>query len=319
MSIFIRRSLWVEVFFVTFQRLITLFLLLVSGYFLRKKEIIDDETTSKLSSMLMKFIIPVLVVNSLNIEYSQELFLKGIKFFLGMIGVHFAALVIGFLTAKILRIRNDVKGVWLYICMFSNGTFMGFPVISYIFGEQSLFYGSMALVAFNLVSYSLGAEIIARCCSKQKEKSSIKTLLFTPSNIAFLIGICFFLLPVSIPLAIKDAMELISSITTPLSMIVVGSMLTKNSIKGLFADWTSYACLILRLAILPLFNIVFLKWIGFDSYMAGVAVMLTAMPGSAMAPIMAQQYGGDSVWASRVIFLTTLGCIITVPLINIVL
>ena len=308
-----------EVFFVTFQRLVTLFLLLVSGCFIRKRGILDKETTTKLSGMVMRFIVPILVINSLNIEFSKELMIKGVLFFFGMIFIHFAALLIGYLTAKLLKIRADVFGVWLYICMFSNGTFMGFPVIAYVFGQESLFYGSMALVAFNLVSYSLGAELIARCSNQQKQKSSIKTLLFTPSNIAFFIGVILFLLPVSLPAPITDAMDLISSVTTPLSMIVVGSMLTENTIKGLFNDWTAYACFIMRLGILPLFNILLLNLIGFDSYMAGIAVLLTAMPGSAMAPIMAQQYGGDSAWASRVIFLTTVGCIFTVPLINILL
>lgn len=308
-----------EVFFVTFQRLITLFLLLLSGLAMRKLDIIDETTTTKISGMITKFIVPVLVINALNIEFSKELLIQGIIFFFGMIAIHFFALIVSFIVVKLLKIKSNIGGVWLYICMFSNGTFMGFPIISYVFGEESLFFGSVALVVFNLFSYSLGAEIIARFGAMKKKQTSLRTLLLTPSNIAFLIGVVLFLLPINLPIPIEEAMSIISGMTTPLAMIVIGSHLTKNSLKDIFSDWTSYVCLSMRLIILPILNILLLKLIGFNDYMAGIAVLITAMPGSAMASVMAEEYGGDAIWASRVIFLTTLGCIVTVPLINMIL
>lgn len=305
-----------NVFFVTFQRLITLFILMLSGYFMRKMKIIDEETTSKISGMIIKFIVPVLIINSLNIEYSSELMKNGIKFFFAMIFIHIFALFISYIVIKILNIKKTIAGIWIYMCMFSNGTFMGFPVLSYVFGEEALFFGSVAFIVFNLVSFSLGVEIIAIMSDKKRKDTSLKSLIITPSNIAFLIGLILFITPLSFPSPIIDAMDIIADLTTPLSMIVIGSHIVKNSILDLFSDWTAYVCFFMRLIILPILNLILFKFIGFNYYMAGVAVLITAMPASAMAPSIAEEYGGDAVWASKVVFLTTLGCIITVPIIN---
>ncbi len=306
-----------NVFFVTFQRLITLFVLMLSGYFMRRMKIIDEETTSKISGMIIKFIVPILIINSLNIEYSNELMVNGIKFFFAMILIHIFALIISYIVVKILNIKKTIAGIWIYICMFSNGTFMGFPVLSYVFGEEALFFGSVAFIVFNLVSFSLGVEIIARISDKKRNDTSLKSLIITPSNIAFLIGVILFITPLNFPTPIIDAMDIIADLTTPLAMIVIGSHLVKNTFTDLFSDWTAYICFFMRLIILPLLNLILFRIIGFNSYMSGIAVLITAMPASAMAPAMAEEYGGDTVWASRVVFLTTLGCIITVPIINI--
>lgn len=51
-------------------------------------------------------------------------------------------------------------GIWVFSCMFANIGFMGVPVISMIFGGNSVFYCAFATAAFNLASYTLGIWII---------------------------------------------------------------------------------------------------------------------------------------------------------------
>jgi predicted permease len=58
-----------------------------------------------------------------------------------------------------------------------------------------------------------------------------------------------------------------------------------------------------------------LSTLGFEGLLLQVPVVLSAMPASANSAIVASRYGNDYRLASKLIFVTTLLCIITIPFI----
>ena len=103
-------------------------------------------------------------------------------------------------------------------------------------------------------------------------------------------------------------------IIADLAMLYVGTILTKSSIKDVFSDWRTYACSFVRLVLIPLLVLMIARPLIHDPMIYGVLVIGHAMPVAGFCAIFAGEYGNDVVLASKFIFITTLLCIITIPI-----
>lgn len=151
-----------EVFITAVNKLIIIFLLVLIGCFAKKKDIIDDCFIDKFSGFLTKIVVPCFIISSMQLSYTPELLQKGIVVFVTCMIMHIWGMLVGFGTGKLFRVPHMNLGIWVFSCMFANIGFMGVPVISMIFGGNSVFYCAFATAAFNLASYTLGIWIIGR-------------------------------------------------------------------------------------------------------------------------------------------------------------
>ena len=55
-----------------FHQIIKMFLMMAAGYYFRKKGTINDDTTSRLSSILLMAATPCTLITSFNQEYSSQ-------------------------------------------------------------------------------------------------------------------------------------------------------------------------------------------------------------------------------------------------------
>ena len=77
-------------------------------------------------------------------------------------------------------------------------------------------------------------------------------------------------------------MDLVGAVTTPLSMIIVGVILSHVSFKKYMSDWTVYYSSLLKLIITPLALFMIFKILKIHSVLSNTMVLLTAMPTAAM-------------------------------------
>jgi len=66
-----------------FHQIIKMFLMMAAGYYFRKKGTINDDTTSRLSSILLMAATPCTLITSFNQEYSSQK-LAGLMIALGL-------------------------------------------------------------------------------------------------------------------------------------------------------------------------------------------------------------------------------------------
>ena len=102
---------------------------------------------------------------------------------------------------------------------------------------------------------------------------------------------------------------------TGLSMLVIGSILADADTRELFnKDTVSFS--ILRLILFPVITVL-LCWIfKVDPIVTGVCAILAGTPSSTMNTLFAEKYDGDSELAAKMTVITTIGCLITIPLIS---
>jgi predicted permease len=143
---------------------------------------------------------------------------------------------------------------------------------------------------------------------------SWKTFL-NPGIITTILGFILFYFSVTLPDPLYRSIKLAGDITSPLAMMVIGITLAQTRVAQILGRWRIYITCLLRLICLP-------ALVGFICHITGIRgplmillVILTAMPAGSTTFIMASVYDVATEEASSLVFLSTLLCMITVPLI----
>ena len=141
--------------------------------------------------------------------------------------------------------------------------------------------------------------------------------MIKPSIIAVYIGIILFTLKIKIPNVLLNTMDLVGGITTPLSMIIVGVILTKVDFKKYVSDWTIYYSSFMKLILIPILLFLIFKICNINSVLSNTMVLLTAMPTAATTSIIAESLNKEKEYATILVFISTLLSLATFPIIAI--
>ena len=118
-----------------------------------------------------------------------------------------------------------------------------------------------------------------------------------------------------IPGVFGKAIANLGSMTGPLSMILIGATLAHMDFRKLL-DPSVLLITALRLILFPLLFAVLLKFLHAEEMVMNICVILLAMPVASNTAAMAERYGGDHVFASACVSVSTLLSVITVPFIT---
>lgn len=298
------------------NQMLSLFCIGVIGYIMYKVKILDDTSTVRFTKLILSITLPAQILTSFMnsrgvISNKTVFYVFGVTLLCylmpGLLGAAFV-----FVT----RAPKQQRGLYLFMHLFANVGFMGFPVISTIFGDAGMIYAVIFNVVFNVLVYSLGILLIGN--SKETTGFQPKLLLNIPF-IAALISIILFFTPIQFPSAVMSALDYLGNVTTPVAMLILGCTIASMPVKELFDDWRVYLFAAMRLAVVPLTVMLMLKLIGVkDPLISGVMIILTGMPVATNTTMLAIEYGGDLQLASKGIFFTTILSVITIPLIAMV-
>lgn len=273
---------------------------------------LDENSTSRLSKLTNNVFLPSIVISSMQIDYSNDMINNIILLVIMSIVGYALSIVIALATKYIFKNNKDL-GIYQFAIVFSNCSFMGLPVVSAILGNNSIFYAAVYNLPFNIVAYTLGVYLLTQNNDKQSFK--LKTLI-NPVIIAVVFGFILFITRIKLPFFMNRTFELLGSVTTPISMIVIGSMLCASNAFECFKNKKMYLMSFIRLILLPIIMFLLFRHIIHDPVLAAVPIIITGMPVAANTAILANEYGGNITLASQCVFMTTLFSVITIPLIS---
>lgn len=296
-------------FITALNQVVILFAIMLVGFFARKKKILDQATNHGFTEFLLNVTIPFTIISSFNQSLQKDVLFNASLVFIFSFSIHLLSIFIGQLLYC--RYENDIKKVLWFTAVFANCAFMGFPVVESIYGKVGVLYGSVYTIPFNLFVWTFGQILF----SGKRDIRTIKNAVLNSSMAAVVIGVAVLLSPVKLPLVLSKVIDMLGSLTTPLSMIIVGSMLAEVKLKELFSGLYIYYSTVVRLFIIPLLVLFILKSIGLTGTLLGVCVILTAMPTASFSVIFAEKFGGNVLIASRCVFFSTAVSIITIPII----
>ena len=290
-------------------QVMVLFLTMIVGIIAAKQNIIDDHARKKLSDLLLYITSPFLVISSFNFKFSSDMLVSAGIVFNFSLAIHFFSIFLGKLLFA--KYPYEKQSVLKFILVFSNCGFMGFPVLEGLFGKTGVFYGSIYVAVFNAFIWTYGVMLF----SKGSQQSSVKKALINPGIISVVVGFFIFLFSIELPKPVLQTLDMVGSMTSPISMLVIGAILAETNLKDIFTGFEVYYGTVLRLVVMPLIAILALTLIGIDRELLRVCVVLVAMPAAANTVIFAEKYEANSLLASRCVALSTILSIVTIPLI----
>jgi len=304
-----------ELFVVFSNSLIALILCIVVGYVCRRRQMLNDTHTSGIAELLVKVAMPCSVFMSLMRPFTMELFWESIATFFIAGVVYLVGGFLGYVLGRAFKTNHKERKVWIFGVEFGNVGFMGLPVIQAVFGVEGLFYVAMALASFNLLSFTWGVWLF----DKSEVTGPVRAIIRNPALLATCVGFVFFLTGLRLPTALEGGVSLIAGITSPISMILIGAILAKQRLKDALMDMKILPPVAAKLIIMPIVTWLALRWFITNPLMLGVIVTIMAMPVAAATAIFAEQFDGDSAMAAKLVVVSTLICVVTVPLVSLLL
>ena len=283
-----------------------LFIVAAVGLMLRKKGVFTDQVIKGVNTTVINVTWPCMAVMALLVDYTPEVLDGFLKVMLISIVAMSASCVIGYLVFN--RCKDKLRRP-VYICLgaLPNAGFVGMPIAHALFGEIGVLYMAAFLVGFNLLVWTAGASMYTGF--------GIKTLkgFLSPGCIGIVIGIALFILKIHLPEPINLAITSIGRLNTPLAMLLMGARMDTLKLSDL-ADKKMWGATALKLLGMPLLVFAVMKLMGFSGILLTLPVMMIAMPAASVCQMLAERHGGDSKYAATGVSLSTLMCIVTVPL-----
>lgn len=341
---------------IVIEQMLELFAMMLTGYLFWKKEWMDESGYQKLSAIVVNLLNPLLMLSGIlgqSVEGESE-FLK-INLILTLL--YYAILIcLGVLIVWILRPEKSQRKIYQLMSIFPNVGFMGIPVITGIYGKNSMICIIFYMLGYNLLLYTFGiylakkagmeaetagaVETIAGTGTKkevptdridktkreqngQKEKNTGEQAtwkrMLNPGVITSVLAIILFIFQISVPTVVEGFCDYMGNATIPLSMMLIGMSIAKADLKKIFSNGRIYLFVLIKMVILPVSAAFLLRRLPLNSMVAGVFVLQLAMPVGSIVTLIAEENGADETCCTNGIVLSTLASIVTIPLVGLFL
>lgn len=301
-----------------FTNVSLLMVYMMIGFMLCKCRKAEVSHAKSMSSLLVYVLAPAMVINSfLQLEYSEESLRNIIKCFLITLGAQlvFMAIIYAVLHKK----YSDSKYRILTVgSVLGNVGFIGMPIISTVFPDEPivLCYSSINILTMNLIVFTMGVFLI----TNDKKYISLKSAVLNPTTIAILISLPLFLLNVHLPDIAANTIAVFAKMVTPFCMIILGMRLSSCNLRSLFTRPFVYASAVLKLIVFPLLMFLLVHRLPVIDDVAKSALIILAMcPSGAVIESLAELHECEQELAANVVLLSTILCVITIPLMSFIL
>ena len=279
-------------------------LLMAVGFIGGKAKILDETSTERLSTLIVKIGQPFLIINSIiTQECTPEKLRTGLMFLVLGLLLQGGMWAIAHFAVKPFK-RLDKRKLAEFSMFFANCGFMGFPVIESLYGKEGLFYGAFYIMSFHLLTWTLGVWIIGS--GKEGFKLSPKNIFINYGTIPCVIGFLLFVSRLPMPDFFTTLSSYLAGLCTPISMLITGANISRRSLKKMFTDPKIYYTAAFKLVVMPLLAATILWLCGLPDLVVVFGTIMAAMPSASMVTMFAEMYAITPGFAAEIVGSSTL-------------
>lgn len=297
-----------------------LFAILFTGWFLRKINFIDDKMNRSMNKLIVYFAYPCMIVHNIgSLDMSSRILMQFLTAFVISLVCFYIYGAITYGYSRLRRFPADEANVLEFSMAAPNNGFMGFPVAVLFFGQTGLLLMLAHNAAMNFFIFTYGTKLMRRNYEGRRKatpkgifKATVK-LLLNPNILALIIGFIISLCGGLIPEAVDEYLLYLGNVSTPMAMIFIGSTLTKCRFRDIIRSLATIEASLMKLIWLPVITIGLVYFLPVSAIIKCIVVLGICFPTAATVSMLAEQEGQNEAAASKVLFLSTVVSIVTIP------
>jgi predicted permease len=252
---------------------------------------------------------PAMILNSYLSEFDPQVLNNLLLAF----GLSTVAILLAMAVSVLIifKMKSQNKKVLWFAFSFSNAAYMGFPLVKGLFGDEGLLYASAFATMFNVIVWSVGYAVMS---GEMNAKQVAKSVGKNPVTYAVILGLIIYLGRIPVPEVIKQPISLVGSMTTPLSMIIIGAMIAGSKVKAILGNKEVWLSVAVRLVLIPIITFGLFYLFGIGGMVASVVLIQAACPTAATTSVLAIQFNHDESVGAGTVVLSTICSIVTLTI-----
>ena len=293
------------------EQILSLFLIMACGFLVVKLGLLKGSDSRAFSVVSIYLIVPCVIIKSFQIELTPEVRDGFLLAVVVAVLAHVALLGISFVFNRLLGLDAVERASAIY----SNAGNLIIPLVTAILGDEWVIYASAFICVQQFFLWTHAQMIL----SGQKGVDW-KKLLMNMNLISIVVGLALMLLRIRLPEILLTSINGLAGTIGPVSMIMLGMLLADADLKKIVTDRRVYLVTLLRLIVTPLIMLAILKITGLAGRVPEgktilyVSFMAMMTPAATMVTQLSQLNDNRPAFASAVNVMTTLLCIVTMPL-----
>ncbi|MCK4635769.1 MAG: AEC family transporter [Candidatus Moranbacteria bacterium] len=292
-----------------------LFIIIFVSAILRKLNYIHDYWSKVLNEFAVKIGLPILLFSAL----AKTSFSFKAEF--PLILANSVVVLTGFIMIialnKIFKFTKQTFLTLFFCLTFGNIAYLGIPVITQVYGENTLSQISLLIAIYFFWIFTVGVGYLDYANNSNGERHIIKHLFINlfkkPLIIAIIFGIIFGILNIEIPLILNKPLNMISTSVTPIVLLVIGIFIGSSKFGKLSEWFFIFLFSIVTLILLPAIFYFSLKIFGFSPSNFSISIIELAMPFAITPFALADEYNLNKKFIAHSIVLSTILSILTLP------
>ena len=314
---FERMSESLDGFNIISHKIILLATAILIGAVTVKTGYISKDIKNMLSKVIVKITLPLLILNSLTqVELDSARIKNSVFIVLSAIAIIAVMYLLGTLISKIFKLPK--KTAFMHRCMtaFGNVAFLGYPIIYELYGADGLFYAALYTLVNDIFVWTFVVWRLTVMNGTEK-KSTFETLknCLNPPTVAFAISFILMISGIRPSGIVKEIAEGIGGTTTYLSMLFIGGTLAETKFSNILKSYPLIFVVLVKMVLIPTILIYVMRHIPIEPLVKGTLIMQVAVPTQTILSILTKEFGGDTDYVVKGIFITTVSGLVTMPFI----
>ncbi|MGC4152749.1 MAG: AEC family transporter [Propionicimonas sp.] len=292
-----------------------MFILMALGFLAFRLRWVADEAVSGMTKLVIFFVTPAVIITAFQRPFDPaKLQTIGLVFGLDLLVFSLTIGIAGLIFSRRFVPDDLRRTVLRFGTTYTNAGFLGIPLAQALLGNDGVFYVVAFIVAFHIFAWTHGDALFGHAPTGGRDNRLLKVVL-NPNIIATTLGLVCFLASWQFPGLLNQAMGHVASMNTPLSMIVVGANLAAISMRSVFRDRGAWLGMLVRNLVVPLVFVAGFTLLPLDPVAKMATLIAIAAPVGAFVVMFSILHGRDARFATRLLTVSTLASIVTMPLI----
>lgn len=314
------------------SQMIVLCVPILMGYAASKLGFLDEKMDNALSRLIINVTLPCLIIASVTTTTDLPSTHDALEL-MGFSAVGYVlALLVAYVLPALTGVRGVLRGIYGFAIAFGNVGFIGYPVLSAIYGPKAVVYAAIAAIPNSLFLYSVGDSMIKTVpagTEQQVEDSEsadkrkmglgrrVRELLghiINPTFVASIVLLALVLARINDLGVLGQGLAVVGNFTTPAVLLVTGSTLASYNPLSMFTNWRAYVAALGRLLGVPLLMLLVMRGFIADDFIRGVIVIGAAMPVASVGVLFCLLRNADVKPMMQTTFISIVASVLTIPL-----